>query len=846
MRALRVLAPVIAGLMLLLTYFLVQGATPDAALHERTLDALRQLTLNDAALQRDVLAARTGRLRNYDPLVRSVENMRDAAARLQSADHVAGGPTQGEIKRRIEEAAAAVRDQESMVDDFKSGNALLHNSLNYLGHVLGRTGSLDRSGRPSAPAEIGAVANALLGFTQDPQGDAAMDLAASLDRLERLQVSADLQPTVHALLTHGHLVIAALPRMDDLVARLQATPIRDRATELQDMYLDLYGRASARAGTFRILLYVASVVLAGYVGYLFLRLRANARSLQARLNLEKMIAETSAQFINLSRARINDEIQDGLVRVARHTGVDRAHIIVLGADTSRIKESYLWLRPGLRAAACRYEDVLSAATHWTLQGYERQGCVHVPRVQSLPAGMEKSHLQGCRIRSWLCIPMGHAGKRIGFLTLDMVAGEKFWLDDDIALLRTAGEIFASAIEREQSEAEREALEARVHQAERLEAIGTLAGGIAHEFNNILGAILGYCEMGLEALRKPSASRRHLEQIMKAGKRAQGIVDQILAFSRRSDRQYRPIAAKPVVTESLDLLRASLPATLTIRPHLAADGTKLLGSAMQLQQVVMNLCTNAAQAIAGRGAIDVSLDTIEVAAERSLSHGTLPAGRYIRLAVTDTGPGMDAAIMQRIFEPFFTTKRPGRGTGLGLASVHGIVTQHGGALNVRSRPGVGSTFETYFPETDEIAHDDKQAEAAAPLGQGETVLFVDDETPLVTLGEEMLAVLGYEPVGFQNSTAALAAFHADPQRFDLVLTDEVMPEMTGTELATALHRIRPDLPIVLMTGYVGPVPSHGLGAAGIQEVLKKPLLSRTLANCLARYLPAKQDPGHRAP
>ena len=204
MRALRLLAPVITGLMLLLTYFLVQGATPDAVLHERTLDALRQLIVNDAALQRDVLAARTGRLRNYDPLVRSVENMRDAAARLQTADHVASGPTQGEIKRRIEEATAAVRDQESLVDDFKSGNALLQNSLNYLGHVLGRTGSVDASGRASAPAEIGAVANALLGFTQDPRGDAAMDLAASLDRLERLQVSPDLQPTVHALLTHGN------------------------------------------------------------------------------------------------------------------------------------------------------------------------------------------------------------------------------------------------------------------------------------------------------------------------------------------------------------------------------------------------------------------------------------------------------------------------------------------------------------------------------------------------------------------------------------------------------------------------------------------------------------------
>jgi CheY-like chemotaxis protein len=202
-------------------------------------------------------------------------------------------------------------------------------------------------------------------------------------------------------------------------------------------------------------------------------------------------------------------------------------------------------------------------------------------------------------------------------------------------------------------------------------------------------------------------------------------------------------------------------------------------------------------------------------------------------------------MERIFEPFFTTKGPGRGTGLGLASVHGIVTQHGGALNVRSRRGAGSTFEAYFPQTEEVARDDRQGEAAATaLGQGETVLFVDDETPLVALGEEMLALLGYEPVGFQDSTAALASFHADPQRFDLVLTDEVMPEMTGTELATELHRIRPELPIVLMTGYVESI-SRGLAAAGIREVLKKPLLSRPLATCLARYLPAKEAAEHRA-
>jgi signal transduction histidine kinase len=838
MRARRLLAPVLAGLLLLLTYFLVAGATPDAVLHERTLGALRQLMLDEAALQRDVLRARTGLLRNYDPLVWSLDRMREAAEHLRTADHVASGPMQTEMRRRIEDTIAAVHDQENLVEAFKSGNAVLRNSLNYLGHMLGQTGAATGNTRGLPAEEIAAVANALLRFMQEPQDNVAVDLTTALGRLEQSPASGEQRQTVDELLTHGRLVVATLPQVDELVARMQAAPIRDRAGALQDMYLDLYGSAAARAGIFRVLLYCVAVALAAYVGYLFLRLRINARSLQARLTLEKMIAEISAQFINLPRAHIEEGIQDGLARLARHTGADAARIVVRGDAATRIKNSYAWLRPGVRMPARRLEDVLSVTEHWSVAGYERQGCVHVPEIQSLPEGPEKSRLQAFGIRSWLCIPIGLAGRWTGFLTLDTISAEKRWSDDDIALLRTAGEIFTNAIERERSEAERQALETRVHQAERLEAIGTLAGGVAHEFNNVLGAILGYCEIGLEILKKPSAPRRHFEQIMKAGKRAQGIVEQILTFSRRSDRQYRPIEARPVVTEALDLLHASLPATLSIRSHFGAEGTRLLGNATELQQVVMNLCTNAAQAMDGRGAIDLSLDSVETLDERSLSHGALPAGRYVRLAVADAGPGIEPVVMERIFEPFFTTKRPGRGTGLGLATVHGIVTQQGGALNVISHQGAGSTFEAYFPQTDEAAREDARVEATAPLGHGETILLVDDETPLVMVGEEMLAGLGYEPVGFQKSTAALAAFHADPQRFDLVLTDEIMPDMTGTELATALHQVRPDLPIVLVTGHIGPVRPRGLEAAGICEVLKKPLLSKPLAHCLAKHLNEK--------
>jgi signal transduction histidine kinase/CheY-like chemotaxis protein len=377
-------------------------------------------------------------------------------------------------------------------------------------------------------------------------------------------------------------------------------------------------------------------------------------------------------------------------------------------------------------------------------------------------------------------------------------------------------------------------EARLYQAQKLEAIGTLAGGIAHEFNNILGAILGHAEIAL-APRPGTSVREHLSQIMKAGQRARGVVDQILTFSRRSERQHRPIVAEAAASEAIDLLRASLPATLGVRSTLRAPDARIHGDATQVQQVIMNLSTNAAHAMDGYGTIEIALDTVETDTDRLLSHGNLPPGRYVRLSVSDTGRGIDAPTMRHIFEPFFTTKAAGSGTGLGLATVHGIIAEHRGAINVESVPDAGTRFDAYFPRTEACEGDEREADSLIPRGQGQTVLLVDDERDLVLLGEEMLASLGFEPVGFDNGRAALGAFRADPERFDLVLTDEVMPAITGTELATAVHALRPHLPIVLMTGYGGPVPSDRVQDAGIREVIRKPLLSATIAQCLARHL-----------
>jgi signal transduction histidine kinase/CheY-like chemotaxis protein len=445
-----------------------------------------------------------------------------------------------------------------------------------------------------------------------------------------------------------------------------------------------------------------------------------------------------------------------------------------------------------------------------------------------------------RVQSLLCIPMRVAGEYLGVLALDTVAEKRHWRHGDLALLRTAAEIFANAIARERSEAERELLQARLNQSQRLEAIGTLAGGIAHEFNNILGAIRGYGEMLLAVLRKESRPRRYAEQIMKAGERAQDVVEQILAFGRRRERQQRPIRVEPVVAEAIDLIRASFSSTLSVHARLGAGTASVMGNATELQQVVMNLCNNAAQAMGGRGVLTLVLDIVDCAEAAKLSHGGLPAGCHVRLRVEDTGHGIDEATLERIFEPFFTTRPAGEGTGLGLSTVHGIVGEHAGAINVVSRPGEGTTFEVYLPLlATTAAREDRAADPPLEFGHGETILVVDDDEPLVRLGEEMLAALGYEPVGFHGSRAAWTAFDAEPNRFDMVLTDEAMPGMTGTELAAAIHEVRPNLPIVLLTGYDRSLQADRLQAAGIREVLQKPLLSRALADCLARQLPVRR-------
>jgi len=387
----------------------------------------------------------------------------------------------------------------------------------------------------------------------------------------------------------------------------------------------------------------------------------------------------------------------------------------------------------------------------------------------------------------------------------------------------------------QAQFDKEQLETQLRQSQKMEAIGTLAGGIAHDFNNILGAILGYGELALEHCAATSELRRYLDNVMHASERAKRLVERILGFSRSGLGDRGPVNVESVVREALELLEASLPAGIRLQRRIEAGNAAVIGDATYLHQVVMNLCTNAIQAMEHGGLISVVLERHEQHERRTLTRGSVAPGPFVRLMVSDTGHGIPPMVLERMFDPFFTTKDVGEGTGLGLSLVHGIVTDLGGAIDVTTTAGVGTQFEIWLPTAGLAPTPSVETSQAPPRGKGETVMIVDDERPLVALAEEIIAELGYEPVGFDSSSAALEAFRATPERFDLVLTDESMPGLIGTELAQATRRFRPNIPIILMTGYGGPQITNHAADVGVNEVLRKPLHRRDLAESLARVL-----------
>ena len=390
-------------------------------------------------------------------------------------------------------------------------------------------------------------------------------------------------------------------------------------------------------------------------------------------------------------------------------------------------------------------------------------------------------------------------------------------------------------ERKQAEAEREQLLDRLRQAQKMEAIGTLAGGIAHDFNNVLTAIIGYTELAIFDSQPDTLLQANLRQLLQAGKRGRDLVEQILAFSRQAEQEVRPVDLRLVVREALRFLRASLPTTIELRQSLRAESCTILGDPTQMHQILVNLCTNAADAMEGKGGlIEVTLVETDLDARQAASHPNLAPGEYLRLAVRDTGHGMESAVMDRIFDPFFTTKERGKGTGMGLSVVHGIVRAHGGHIGVHSEPEKGTEFCVLLPRIAGEAPAERE-EARHAMENRACILFVDDEEVIVHMRKQMLERLGHEVHACTSGVQALGTFRAQPDKFDLVITDMTMPHMTGVDLSRQLLEIRPNIPIVLCTGFSEQIDLEKARKIGIQEMLIKPVLFNDLCDAIERTL-----------
>jgi len=771
----------VAAALLLLTWLLLRGFAVDGRPFDTAMQLLDEIELADAAIRRDLLSGRAGLLRDYDPLVRAGHQLETAIARLREF----AAPDQVD---RLEEWRAR---QEVLVEASKSDNALLQNSLAQFGRLTARLSAPPGGGVPVA--EAGRLGSAILHLTLDTSAPVLEEVRRGLADLHRQAVpESEIEPTA-ALLAHGWLLHDLLPRVDGLLRDLLTNasgPGRETvAAEVQARR----EAAEAAARRYRLLLYASAVLLLGGLLLLGMRLRARSRAMRRHAAFEHMLARLSARLIGTSPGEVETGVGNALEEIARRLGAQRAYLVIAGQAPS----AHFWADDGAAPPQGWTEAVLALANR------------HPPSPQGtlrLPPGHPELRDMPGELHAWLAAVRRTEDGVAALLGCDVTRAGRLPSEQEFASLGLALDAVLNLVTRSCLEAERTRLAAREAQSRQMQMLGTFASGIAHNFNNIIGAILGFAEM---AQAEPSSAR--LADIRRAAERARDLASDILAFGGRQPPPHGEVEVGALLTETEAVLRAMLPPDVRLTVGSSPESAMVWGDATRLQQVVVNLCRNAAQAMDGPGEVALEVEVHILRAKLVLRLGELRPDHYLLIRVRDTGPGMDATTLSRIFEPFFTTRLAGHG--LGLATVGEIVLAHGGGIAVRSTPGQGSCFEVWLPRA--IAAEAARREM--PRGEGEMVLLLHDDDRL-RREEELLAALGYEPQSFAGATSALAALRAAPHRFDAAL----LPE-GSVELARKVRRAAPALPIIIAAG----TPVAGFDCIGW------PLASDELATALRR-------------
>jgi signal transduction histidine kinase/CheY-like chemotaxis protein len=811
----------VGTLLLLLTWLLMRGSNPEVQRIEDAFHALDRLAIAQSALQRDVLRARSGLLRNYDPLVAEIAASRDAANML----HWEMGKDET-VAQRLNELGETLDEQEDLVERFKSTNALLQNSLTYFGVFSTWLNTYREDHQPASPL-VGALAVAVLHLTLDASPAATREVGLLLNYLADQSSPDDGQAaTIARLIAHGRMLHRLLPEMDRLLKAMAVVPIEQRRDSVRSAVAVHQRVAETSAQRHRLSLYGVSLALLGVLIAFGARLQRRAQSLRRRAALEHTIARISTRFINATSREMPEHIEGALAELGRQIGADRAYFAMPSASPGK---AYSWHREGVNFPQNWLSDALEAAAEAPRL---ESGIIYIRDITSLPAGMAKDRLSSVGVAAWVCIPPpdgDYEQAMLGFEALKSCS----MVVEEVNLLRMAFDIISSALHRQALEAERSRLEEHLQRARRMETIGALTSGIAHNFNNIVGAMLGYAEMAQSQAPEGGRLAASIIGIRRAAERAQGLIEQILTFGRRRELRRVPLTLRSLLIEAQSLLGAALPSRIELRIKEQHGDATVLGEAGQLQNAILNLCTNAAQAMGGSGRITIETDVADRLGGVRLSQGTLPGGTYAIISVEDRGPGMSEATLQRIFEPFFTTRVAGNG--LGLATVREVIGDHGGAIHVQSTLGAGTRFEVWLPC---CCADEKLPESepvpAVSFGQGETILIVAEDRKHLLSNEETVAALGYEPIGFINTEAAFAACRETPERFDAALVRQTL-SVSAISLASALHETVPGLPILVAASFNDDYEVEALIKAGVFELVRKPFTSEELAGALARCI-----------
>jgi signal transduction histidine kinase len=533
------------------------------------------------------------------------------------------------------------------------------------------------------------------------------------------------------------------------------------------------------------------------------------------------MAAISMRFLVARAEDIGRNMESALATLADWVGADRAYFIT-STEPVRL---FCWSRDG---SVWPSGWPLHAPTLAALEVGE-DGLVYIPSVDGLPKGSRREMLKSLGMRGWVYIPTdGHGGKH-AFLGFDAITKPLSWPSSECGLLHMALDTIAGAHRHAVLQHDRARLQSSLQQARRMETIGAMASGVAHNFNNIIGAILGYTEIAELHAAPDRGLANSLEGIRDASERARDLIDQILAFGRRKNLPHRTVALSSLMTETRSLLSASLLPEAQLATGAVPDDAIVSGDPVQLQEAIINLCNNAAQSMEEPCVVYVDTEILTLTERRQLTHGSLGPGRYVRIAVRDTGRGMDDSVLERLFEPFFTTRQSGNG--LGLATVREIVRNHDGAINVLSEPGNGSLFEVWLPRINVPPTDPNQT--ASLQGNGEAVLIINDDRTRLVRDEETVAALGYEPVGFADPDQALQACMGRSHQFDALLIVHLMPSARALAFSSEVHEVVPDLPI-LLAGPKAELRADVLASAGVSEVVSTPLTAVELAVALSRW------------